>query len=178
MGDGGFVFSSKVQEIQEGIAERKERAILQDKAETKRSEENEFIKELQARSAANKELYAKQSMRADKLSTDQFNGQYKRPSYQGVRTSDGSIKMILSTEVERLKKVGKIKIDYEVKVDRDGNEFQDLSKKILVLIDDNDKEDSSISSGKTDIDESTSIVSTAFNTDEATSGVSTSSSNH
>merc|ERR1711982_88236 len=98
------------------------------------------------------------------------------------RTSDGSIKMVLSTEVERLKKV-KIKIDYEVKVDRDGNEFQDLSKKILVLLDDNDKEDISISSGKTDIDESTSVVSTTFNTektniDEATSGVSTSSSNN
>ena len=137
--DDGFVFGSKVKEIQDGIIERKERAILLDEQETKRTEENDFIKELKARSAANQEQYRKQSMQPDKLSSNQFSDQYKRPSYLGVRTSDGSTKMILSTEVESLMKENKIKAEYEIGVGRDGNEFLDRSKKYLIFVEEEGK---------------------------------------
>ena len=133
--DNEFVFKAKVQEIQDGIAERKERAIALDKEETIRMEENEFIQELKARSAANKDKYLQESKQVDKLSTKQFSAQYKKPSYTGVRRSDGSIKMMLSDEVEELEKANKIKVEYETGVTKDGNEFTDYSKKRLVLID-------------------------------------------
>ena len=134
--DNEFVFKAKVQEIQDGIAERKERAIALDKEETIRMEENEFIQELKARSAANKDKYLQESKQVDKLSTKQFSAQYKKPSYTGVRrSSDGSIKMMLSDEVEELEKANKIKVEYETGVTKDGNEFTDYSKKRLVLID-------------------------------------------
>ena len=134
--DNEFVFKAKVQEMQDGIAERKERAIALDKEETIRMEENEFIQELKARSAANKDKYLQESKQVDKLSTKQFSAQYKKPSYTGVRrSSDGSIKMMLSDEVEELEKANKIKVEYETGVTKDGNEFTDYSKKRLVLID-------------------------------------------
>jgi len=130
-----FAIADKVQEIQEGIQKRKEQAILFDKQETKRMEENEFIKELQARSASNKERYKQEATRTDKLSPNQFRDQYKKRSYTGVRTSDGSTKMFLAEEVEELEKAGRIKIDYEIGLTKDGTEFVDRSKRILVLID-------------------------------------------
>lgn len=133
--DESLAIADKVQEIQEGIQRRKEQAILLDKQETKRMEENEFIKELQARSAANKERYKQEAARADKLSSDQFSAQYKKRSYTGVRTSDGSTKMFLAEEVEELEKAGRIKVEYEIGLTRDGKEFVDRSKRILVLID-------------------------------------------
>lgn len=137
-GDGDnneFVFKAKVRQMQDEIAERKERAITLDKEEATRMEESEFIQELKARSAANKDKYLQESKRGDKLSTVQFSSQYKKPSYTGVRRSDGSIKMMLSDEVEELEKANKIKVEYEKGVAKDGNEFTDYSKKTLVLID-------------------------------------------
>lgn len=129
-----FVFKAKVQEIQEEIAERKERAILLDQQETKRFEENEFILELKARSAANKEKYQKESMQSDKLSSRKFSAQYKRPSYTGVQRNDGSIWMVPADELEVLEKSNRIQVDYEIGVTRDGKEYTDYSKKILKLV--------------------------------------------
>ncbi len=132
-----FVFKAKVQEIQEGIAERKERAILINQEEMKRTEENEFIQELKARSAANKDIYKKEAMRSDKLSNRQFGSQYNRPSYTGVQRSDGSIQMVTAEELETLDKAGRIQEVYEIKVNKDGEEYTDYSKKILKLKGDN-----------------------------------------
>lgn len=43
--------------------------------------------------------------------------------------------MFLAEEVKELEKAGRIKIDYEIGLTRDGVEFVDRSKRILVLID-------------------------------------------
>lgn len=129
-----FVFASKVEQMQNDIAERKEQAVLFNEQETKRSEENEFIQELKARSAANKEKYKKESMRSDKLSTGQFRSQYDRPRFTGLRKNDGSVQMVSDEDLEMLEKSGRVQVEYEIGLTKDGQEYIDYSKKYLKLI--------------------------------------------
>lgn len=97
-------------------------------------EANDFIQALQARSVANRDQYLKESTRADKLSTQQFKGQYKKPKYVGVRKSDGSFDMLTPTEIEALEKSGEIKMEYGIGKNRDGSEYVDYSKRIMVFV--------------------------------------------
>jgi len=158
--DGGFVFSTKVEEIQADIIERKEKVREFDKQETIRSEENEFVKELKARSKANKEQYMKEAMRADKLSPKQFQDNLNRPSYVGVTRSDGSIKMITSQQFEELEKANRIKVDYESTINKNGKEFVDYSKRVLLLLDDDDGQQSETPTGTETATESVTTPTT------------------
>eukprot|EP00588_Corethron_pennatum_P009400 CAMPEP_0194278742 /NCGR_PEP_ID=MMETSP0169-20130528/12008_1 /TAXON_ID=218684 /ORGANISM="Corethron pennatum, Strain L29A3" /LENGTH=215 /DNA_ID=CAMNT_0039023001 /DNA_START=73 /DNA_END=720 /DNA_ORIENTATION=- len=103
------------------------------------SEGNELIRELQARSAANKEKYQKEAQRADKLSTKQFKSQYDRPKFVGVRKADGTVKMVSPEELESLLGTGGVRVETGVaKKTRDGKEYMDYRIKVYVLVDGQD----------------------------------------
>lgn len=103
------------------------------------SEGNELIRELQARSAANKEKYKKEAQRADKLSTKQFKSQYDRPKFVGVRKADGTVKMVSPEELETLLGTGRVREETGVaKKNRDGKEYMDYRIKVYILVDGQD----------------------------------------
>jgi len=77
-------------------------------------ENNEFISALKAKSEANKELYRQQSRAADKVSGRQLAAQYARPKYVGCERTDGTVKMVTSSEFEELLASGKAEEVYGI----------------------------------------------------------------
>ncbi|CAJ1956839.1 unnamed protein product [Cylindrotheca closterium] len=77
------------------------------------TEENECIARLKKQSDANKEKYAQQAIRSDKLSNGQFSTQYQRPSYFGVRRTNGSFEMVDPSELDELMKSGKVESTFD-----------------------------------------------------------------
>eukprot|EP00526_Cylindrotheca_closterium_P022469 CAMPEP_0113631816 /NCGR_PEP_ID=MMETSP0017_2-20120614/16532_1 /TAXON_ID=2856 /ORGANISM="Cylindrotheca closterium" /LENGTH=181 /DNA_ID=CAMNT_0000542337 /DNA_START=35 /DNA_END=580 /DNA_ORIENTATION=- /assembly_acc=CAM_ASM_000147 len=96
------------------------------------TDENEFIARLKKQSEANKDKYTQQAIRSDKLSNGQFSSQYQRPSYVGVRRTNGAYEMVTPSELDGLLKSGKVELTYDaVIVDKQtGEAKKDLSKKV------------------------------------------------
>lgn len=99
------------------------------------SEGNEFVRELRARSEANRERNLKKAQRPDKLSPEQFLGQYDKPKFVGIHRKDGTLKMVSPAELEELVSAGKVRVENEVGVTRDGKEYVNYSKNFNVFVD-------------------------------------------
>ena len=98
------------------------------------SEENEFIRRLQAQSQAKRAEYEQQSLDMEKLSYQQFQSQYQRPKYIGIRRLDGSFQMATPAELEEFIKEGSAEVQYGTKIlKKTGEEAVDYSKRVYIF---------------------------------------------
>jgi len=98
------------------------------------SEGNEFIRQLQAKSDANRERNLKEAQRPDKLSPEQFLGQYDKPKFVSIRRTDGSTKMVDPVELEELLSAGVVRVENEIGVTRDGKQYEDYSRRYNMFV--------------------------------------------
>ena len=96
--------------------------------------ENDFIKELQRKSAERKELEAKEYVSAYQMKNyPDFFAALNPPKYMVKNKADGSILLFEQAELDELKQKGKIKMESPTAM---GGKVTDLTQKpIMVLVD-------------------------------------------
>lgn len=92
------------------------------------AEDNEFIKELKARSDANRDAYNRQARTTSKLDSSMFASQYQRPKFIGIRRMDGSFKMVAPDVLDDLEAKGLVIAEYDTHLNKDGEVVVEYKK--------------------------------------------------
>ena len=92
--------------------------------------DNAFIQELKSRSDANREQYNQQARnQANRLDSAQFQGQYQRPTYIGIRKADGTYQMVTLDVAKSLQAKGLVIAKYDTYYDeKKGAEIENFKK--------------------------------------------------